>query len=287
MSNRTSEANKAIALAWSKEQQLIREGKGTRDWTPEQQQSILDRGKAYGDDGKAFEGHHMKSAEKFPEYQGEPANIQFLSRLEHFAAHDGNFQNATNGCFNPYTGETIDFGLNEYVPCEILELSEPVMHSESQTQNTNENSDASQNTRPGEEAGKAFTSTRLNVPEKHVFVSTVKHLAGKVAKFYVRHKNIIDPFAVALVTTTATVVIKESLGGGSKSSTSSYEDDDDYSTYPSLEEPSEEQSTAFVHQDRLIDRSSPSEHTVTAHRQRYNGEWRDKAPYTRGKNSDE
>jgi hypothetical protein len=28
MPNRTSEANKAIALAWSKEQQLIRDGKG-------------------------------------------------------------------------------------------------------------------------------------------------------------------------------------------------------------------------------------------------------------------
>lgn len=284
MSNRTSEANKAIALAWAKERQLVREGKGTRDWTPEQQLNILERGKAYGDDGKAFEGHHMKSAEKFPEYQGTPENIQFLSRPEHFAAHDGNFQNSTNGFYNPYTGKTIDFGSNKYEPCAIIELREPVIHSESRAQNTTENSDATPNTGTSEETAKVPTPTRLKIPERSGLGRTIKHLAGKVARFYVRHKNIID----TVVATTATVVIKESLGGGSKSSTNSYEDDDDYdySTYPSLEVPSEEHSTASVQQERIIDRSSPKEHTVSVHRQRYNGEWRDKAPYPRGKNSD-
>lgn len=44
MSRRTSEANKAILVAWNKEQELVREGEGTRDWTPEQQQDILDNG---------------------------------------------------------------------------------------------------------------------------------------------------------------------------------------------------------------------------------------------------
>ena len=67
MSRRTSEASKAIREAWEKERELVLEGKGTRDWTPEQQQSIIDKGKAYDDDGKAFEGHHMKSAEAYPE----------------------------------------------------------------------------------------------------------------------------------------------------------------------------------------------------------------------------
>ena len=116
MSRRTSEASKAIRLAWQKEQELVLEGKGTRDWTPEQQQDILDKdkGKAYDENGKAFEGHHMKSAEKYPEYQGEPDNIQFLTRPEHLAAHDGFFQNFTNGYYNPITGETKDFGLNMY-----------------------------------------------------------------------------------------------------------------------------------------------------------------------------
>jgi len=215
MSNRTSGANKAIALAWFKEQQLIREGKGTRDWTPEQQQDILDRGKAYGDDGKAFEGHHMKSAEKYPEYQGDLENIQFLSRTEHFAAHDGNFQTPTNGYFNPSTGETSDFGLNKYEPCEILQLSEPIIISTSeQAQNTTDNTDTSTTENAGDT--KAIIPSRSINTSKNGFVGTVKHFAGKAVKFYIRHKKAIDPIfkAVALATV---AVAKESLDRNSNS----------------------------------------------------------------------
>ena len=43
MSRRTSEANKAICEAWNAEQQLVHEGKATRDWTPEQQKDILEK----------------------------------------------------------------------------------------------------------------------------------------------------------------------------------------------------------------------------------------------------
>ena len=55
MSRRTAEASKAIRLAWEREQELVREGKGTRDWIEEQQKDILDpdKGKAYDEDGKA------------------------------------------------------------------------------------------------------------------------------------------------------------------------------------------------------------------------------------------
>ena len=49
MSRRTADSNKAISVAWENEQQRVSEGKGTRDWTPEQQQDILERGKAYDD----------------------------------------------------------------------------------------------------------------------------------------------------------------------------------------------------------------------------------------------
>jgi len=128
MSRSISECNKAIETAWAREQQLVLEGKGTRDWTPEQQQDILDldKGKAYGDDGRALQGHHMKSAEKHPECQGELGNIQFLSRSEHLAAHGGSWSNPTNGYFNPTTGETIGFGLDEFKPCEIIELTNPI-----------------------------------------------------------------------------------------------------------------------------------------------------------------
>ena len=92
------ERNKAIRLAWEREQKLVAEGKGTRDWSQEQQKDILDPdiGKAKDDNGRSFEGQHMKSAAEYPEYQGDPDNIQFLTRDEHLAAHKGSWQNPTN-----------------------------------------------------------------------------------------------------------------------------------------------------------------------------------------------
>ena len=128
MSRRTSEANKAICEAWNAEQQLVQEGKGTRDWTPEQQKDILEKGKAYDEKGKAFEGHHMLNVEKFPEHQGNPQNIEFLSRPEHLQAHDGNYQNTTRGYFDYITGETRFFENGNLEPCIVIELSNPVIN---------------------------------------------------------------------------------------------------------------------------------------------------------------
>ena len=127
MSRRTAEASKAVALAWANEQQRVKEGKGTRDWTPDQQKDILERGKAYDENGRAFEGQHMKSVEKYPEYQGAPDNIQFLTKEEHLAAHQGNWQNPTNWYYNPVTKEYLDFGDGTYIPCTVIDLSEPIM----------------------------------------------------------------------------------------------------------------------------------------------------------------
>ena len=127
MSRRTAESNKAILAAWNKEQELVQKGKGTREWTPQQQQDILDKGKAYDEDGVAFQGQHMKSAEMYPEYQGDPGNIQFLTRAEHLEAHNGNWRNPTNWYFNPVTKEKFDFGDGPFIPCEIIQLQEPVV----------------------------------------------------------------------------------------------------------------------------------------------------------------
>ena len=54
MPRRTAEATKAVQLAWQREYELIQEGKGTRDWTEEQQRDILnpEKGRAYDDNGK-------------------------------------------------------------------------------------------------------------------------------------------------------------------------------------------------------------------------------------------
>ena len=126
MSKRTAEANRAVKEAWERERLLVLEGKGTRNWTEEQQRSIIDLGKAYGDDGKAFEGHHMKSAEKYPKFQGDANNIQFLTRDEHRLAHGGNFRNPTNGRYNPERHSTQVFGEEPCKPCAVIPLSNPV-----------------------------------------------------------------------------------------------------------------------------------------------------------------
>lgn len=126
MSRRTADASKAIRLAWEKEQQRVLVGEGTRDWTEKQQQYIIDRGKAYDDDGKAFEGQHMKSAAEYPEFQGEPDNIQFLTHQEHFEAHRGNWQNPTNWYYDPVNKQFHDFGDGKYIPCEVIKLSTPI-----------------------------------------------------------------------------------------------------------------------------------------------------------------
>lgn len=127
MSRRTREASMAVGVRWNKEQQLVSKGMGTRDWTPDQQQSIIETGKAYDDDGKAFEGHHMKSVEAYPEYQGDDGNIQFLTRVEHKAAHGGSFLYFTNGYYDPKTRSTKKFGGNIYEPCKEIKLSKPVI----------------------------------------------------------------------------------------------------------------------------------------------------------------
>ena len=126
MSSRTAEANKAVRKAWENERQLVLEGKGTRDWTREQQQSIIDTGKAYDDKGVSFHGHHMKSVEAYPAYQGNPSNIEFLTRDEHYDAHGGNTHIPTNGYYDPRTRLTRAFEGDPLEPCEIIKLSNPL-----------------------------------------------------------------------------------------------------------------------------------------------------------------
>ena len=126
MSERTVLARKAVLEAWKHEQQLVDEGKGTYEWTREQQQSIHDVGIAYDENGYAFQGHHMLSVEKYPEYQGDYKNIQFLSKDDHLKAHNGWYGNPTNWYYDPKTGDKELFEEGQYRPCTIIYLKDPV-----------------------------------------------------------------------------------------------------------------------------------------------------------------
>ena len=314
MSRRTAESNKAILAAWNKEQELVQEGKGTREWTPQQQQDILDKGKAYDEDGVAFQGQHMKSVEKYPEYQGDPENIQFLTRAEHLEAHDGNWRNPTNWHFNPVTKEKTDFGDGKFIPCEIIQLADPV--NKAQIKREIEKEVDQKSVSEGQkkaESNKKYESPHKTVPPnktediaKQGFVpklkSGLKFIGKTIVEFPEKHPKAVKAIkGVGIVVATAAVAaVKESSRRGSsnseygwpgdydrdeyEASNYNYSDDeyeDSYDNYPVDQDTSESS-----------ERSSPDEHTVKGHGQRYHYKdgsvkWKDKDAYPRGGNNDE
>ena len=295
MSRRTSESNKAILAAWNKEQELVREGKGTREWTPQQQQNILEKGKAYDDNGKAFEGQHMKSAEIFPEYQGEPGNIQFLTRAEHFEAHDRDWKNPTNWYYNTVTKEKFDFGDGPFIPCEIIQLAEPVVYvsnmDSSLTEQRRERKEQPEKTKDKSSPNiktikdtyketEAPTPPKAQAPQKtsNVFFNCLE----SVGKFIVAHP--VKSLEIAGV-----------VFGGAAKAISSIKASGSNSAHSATQQvTSSSADTSIIEKvaDMLekTNRSLPSENDVSGHKQRYHTKdgviWKDKAPYHRGGNKD-
>lgn len=226
MSRRTFEANKAIRLAWQRELELVQEGKGTRDWTKEQQRDILnpELGKAYDEDGKTFEGHHMKSAEAYPEYQGNPENIQFLSRTEHTQAHGG-WQKPTNGYYDYITGITYDFGDDVFVPCKVIELSNPIITVElspidtevellEQTKKEQSSGtdppivDSQKSTQTPHSVSKALKNTPVKQASKGTLIDGVMNAVNVVKDFTEKHPVLTTVVEVGLGVTAAVVTGK-------------------------------------------------------------------------------
>lgn len=116
----------AVRHAWKEEQARVKEGLGTRDWTTAQQKEILERGSV-----KGYDGHHMKSVSEYPEYAGDPKNIQFLTETEHFeGAHQGSYHNLTNGYYDPETQTMNEFEGDELRSVPVNELSDKYAHNE-------------------------------------------------------------------------------------------------------------------------------------------------------------
>lgn len=312
MSNRTFDANKAILAAWEKEQDLVREGKGTRDWTQEQQQDILDRGKAYDEDGKAFHGQHMKSVEKYPEYQGDPNNIQFLTKSEHLEAHRGSWQNPTNWYYDPVSKQFLTFGECELIPCEVIKLSNPVITIETPPVNTE--AEILEETQPEQSSGTdppipnpqkstvkpqsvtSDSSTHKTVKKVAVTKTTGESVlkrftkgAGKIARkvggFVLEHKEEIIGIAFTVGSAIwAAVSFSDGNSSGEKSDVRS----DDNLDYRSS---SNDMDYAYTDNSCCTERSSPREHEVPRHSQRYHTKdgivIREKEPYHRGGKKEE
>lgn len=321
MSRRTSEASKAIRKAWEKEKELVAEGKGTRDWTTEQQNEILEFGKAYyhsddpndKHDGDAFIGHHMKSAEAYPEYQGDPENIQFLSYPEHQEAHKGNWQIPSNWYYDPVTKEYTEFGEGKFLPCKVISLTEPIQipsieaqKSDAETnrpaQIATESAKEQTQQSPQEEVshhpeGKSQNKTTVTPPEVHEsFVDKILHVVEAVKEFGEKHPvltGVLKAVGIAAAAAGAGAIANSTRGSGGGASSSSSDDyfssssDDNYTD--SLE--SDDYDSSSSDRDYPDERSSPEEHTVPAHGQHYHTKegvvWKEKEPYQRGGKHDD
>lgn len=310
------ERNKAIRLAWEREQKLVAEGKGTRDWSQEQQKDILDPniGKAKDDNGRSVEGQHMKSAAEYPEYQGDPDNIQFLTRDEHLAAHKGSWQNSTNWYYNPETKEFVDFGENKPIPCAAIDLSEPVcspvIDSQNKGDDLKEQSKSEVEAKPTEHTKhsqqedvshrsetKSQHKTTVAPPERHEsFGDKALHVINAVKEFGGRHpvlSGLLKGVGIVALAVGANAIANSGngSGGGSRSTLSddysSRSSDDDYAD--SLD--SDDYDSSSSGRDYPDERSSPKEHTVSAHGQHYHTKdgviWKEKEPYPRGGKHDD
>lgn len=280
MSARTAQASRAIRLAWIQEQELVREGKGTRDWTPEQQQNILERGRAYDETGRAFEGHHMKSVSAYPEYQGDPNNIQFLSREEHIKAHFDDVHNPTNGYYNPVTRETMDFGDNPPVPCERIKLSDSIILSTNDIKSSYEEQAETIKT---EKVIKPQSPQKTIVKPKEQG-SFLGRAVSTVISFYERNSHIIKPVVKVTGIALGSWVASKASGRGGSSSRSSSSVTESNSVH--------EESLSSVVSDAIqtvSDSYTPND--VPAGKQRYHYKdgsvkWKDKPAYHRGGNKE-
>lgn len=309
--SRTSikERNKAIRKAWEREQQLVQEGTGTRDWTKEQQKDILDpdKGKAYDEQGRAFEGQHMKSAAEYPEFQGNPDNIQFLTRDEHLEAHKGSWQNPTNWYYDPVTKEFHDFGDGELIPCKIIELSNPIVKIETSGQKE-KTTDKAESPQEGEKEKTVSSSTDTqkasakktsakktsagNNPTKPTAAAKSSGIAKSpktengfirglksVGRFIVNHPvesiEIAGTVIVGGIELVSAVAGSRNKGGGT-------------STFS----PGRSGTTSAPKTDiaakvaDIVEKATRAENDVSGHKQRYHTKngviWKDKAPYHRG-----
>lgn len=307
------ERNKAIRKAWEREQQLVQEGKGTRNWTKEQQADILDpdKGKAYDDEGRAFEGQHMKSAAEYPEYQGDPDNIQFLTKDEHLAAHKGSWQNPTNWYYDPETKEFTDFGLNKPTPCKAIPLTDPIRISDTVISDEGDHDDVPKpDTRKVIEEQQIPHNEGVRDPEKHAshertnpvespvvhenFSDKISHVVDAVKGFGAAHPvltKVLKWGGVAALTVGSAYVASKSNGSGGSGS-SDGEDDNflpitDRSTDYNVPSEDQESDDSSVTREYPEERSSPREHDVSGYDRQQNGKTVHVNPYKRGGKHDD
>ena len=93
--------NRGVQRFWSEERKRLQAGqKGTRNWTEQQKQDIINK-KTPTYEGKPIQGHHKYNAADFPQLADDDRNIYPVTVNEHLQRwHGGNWQNDTEGVPN-------------------------------------------------------------------------------------------------------------------------------------------------------------------------------------------
>ena len=120
--------SRGVRQAWERERAYVAKGMGTRNWTQDEQKELLETGRVSG-----YEAHHMSSVSKDPQNADNPDNIQFLTHDEHLAAHDGNYQNAAKGYYDPDTGKTHSFDKEGIKAVEPGALTNPLSEEDAES----------------------------------------------------------------------------------------------------------------------------------------------------------
>lgn len=219
-----------------------------------------------------------------------PGKKQFLTKDEHLEAHKGSWQNPTNWYYDPVMKEYIDFGDGNIIPCEVIQLSNPVVViNRLEPVEAVKETGAENNPEPVKNKGQPKNNNTVSVKEKKaVYEATVAYKVSKsdikfvkglktVGKFIVDHPvelleitGIVDAVTRKII---SSVVASRNNSGtqGTTQSTSSDKTDMISKTTDSVEQ---------------SNRAMPSENDVPGHKQRYHTKkgvvWKDKSPYHRG-----
>ncbi len=111
----------AISGAWKAEKyELELGGKGTANWTKDERQMILEKGRLEG-----VEGHHQQSVKYHSEEQANPDNIKFYkTREEHLReGHNGDFKNESDAPMYDRRQRLLDAKRRSVIKNEVLGAS--------------------------------------------------------------------------------------------------------------------------------------------------------------------
>ena len=214
------------------------------------------------------------------------------------------FLNPTNGYYDPFTGETADFGLNKYESCKKIDLSNPVSRVSTTLQESNES-----------EKNSSENNADVGGKIEHNAESIIKEIKEdnyrKASKFTASKKSIFSrvsdvvafvvdkatdiaaryPVRTAVGITMVAVISKEVIdrvaGGDSGGGSSSHEyNGDNYSSDEDLEHEDRIEEDDLISDDSLeeIEHKSKRPHITKSYERTRFGKVEHVSGYSTGKN---